>query len=239
LTAFGFDDPAFLAAASAAVFDPLSLSPALWLDASDAATITHTGGLVDQWNDKSGNARHVTSSSTNRPQTGVDTINGRNVLTFDGSNDWMLSGSVTISQPTTAVAVVKSASTTSTVSILNSGPSATTQALFISGGSGARLLRLFSGSATAGISITDTQANVVAGFFSGASSYQAVNGTKSANQNAGTQSLGAGWRIGANRDANGEFWRGQIAEILFFPSGLSDANRQAVEAYLKTKWGTP
>ena len=37
---------------------------ALWLDADDATTITKDGGnLVSQWNDKSGNARHVTQAT--------------------------------------------------------------------------------------------------------------------------------------------------------------------------------
>lgn len=68
-------------------FDPLSLSPALWLDASDAATITSSGGKVSQWNDKSGNGRNVTqATSAAQPSTGTATQNGRNVLVFDGSD---------------------------------------------------------------------------------------------------------------------------------------------------------
>jgi hypothetical protein len=39
-----------------------------WYDASDAATITESSGLVSQWNDKSGNAFHLTQpTSARRP----------------------------------------------------------------------------------------------------------------------------------------------------------------------------
>lgn len=78
-------DPALLGAAAG--FSPLSLSPALWLDASDAATITSSGGKVSQWNDKSGNGRNVTqATSAAQPSTGTNTLNGLNVLTFDGGD---------------------------------------------------------------------------------------------------------------------------------------------------------
>ena len=60
----------------------------LWLDASDAASITHSLNAVSQWNDKSGNARHVTQgSASNQPTTNTGTINSLNAINFDGSND--------------------------------------------------------------------------------------------------------------------------------------------------------
>jgi hypothetical protein len=78
-------------------FSPLSLSPALWLDASDASTLydaTSGGslvapdGAVARWEDKSGNARHlVQSGGTARPLRKTAIKNGRDVLLFDGVND--------------------------------------------------------------------------------------------------------------------------------------------------------
>jgi hypothetical protein len=64
-------------------FSPLTLSPALWLDAADLTTITESGGRVSQWDDKSGNGRHLTqSNATFQPVTGATTINGQNVIDF-------------------------------------------------------------------------------------------------------------------------------------------------------------
>ncbi len=39
--------------------------------------------------------------------------------------------------------------------------------------------------------------------------------------------------------AAGATWNGDIAELLVYDTALSDANRQLVEAFLKTKYGTP
>jgi hypothetical protein len=68
---------------TSSAFSPLDLSPALWLDASDTATITASSGAVSQWDDKSGNARHaVQATGSLQPTTGADTQNSLNVLTF-------------------------------------------------------------------------------------------------------------------------------------------------------------
>ena len=42
---------------------PLMLNAALWLDASDANTITATNGLISQWRDKSGFNRHANQNT--------------------------------------------------------------------------------------------------------------------------------------------------------------------------------
>ena len=79
---------------AAAVFTPASISGlALWLDASDATTITHVGGSASQWRDKSGLANHASQATgTKQPITGTRTLNGLNVVDFDGSDDFMTLG---------------------------------------------------------------------------------------------------------------------------------------------------
>lgn len=79
---------------SMGTFDAAGFSPAdipnlsLWLDASDLSTITQTGGNVSAWADKSGNGYNATQGTgANQPLTQVDTINGKNSITFDGVND--------------------------------------------------------------------------------------------------------------------------------------------------------
>ena len=76
----------------------------LWLDGSDAATLydATTGGslvaadgAVARWQDKSGNGRHATqSTSGSRPTRKTAIQNSLGVVRFDGSNDAMsISGS--------------------------------------------------------------------------------------------------------------------------------------------------
>jgi hypothetical protein len=79
-------------------FTPTSITGLqLWLDADDAGSLYDdtTGGslvaadgAVARWQDKSGNARHATqSTSGNRPLRKAAVQGGRDVLRFDGSND--------------------------------------------------------------------------------------------------------------------------------------------------------
>lgn len=66
-------------------FNPLSLTPVVWFDASDSTTITESGGAVSQWDDKSGNGINLTqATAANQPTTGTRTQNGLNVLDFNG-----------------------------------------------------------------------------------------------------------------------------------------------------------
>ena len=68
-------------------FSPLDLSPNLWLDATDATTITEVSGDVSQWDDKSGNGNNVSQSViTDRPSNG-GTLNGNNVIDWGSATN--------------------------------------------------------------------------------------------------------------------------------------------------------
>jgi len=75
---------------------PALISTALWLDAADANTITTVSGGVSQWDDKSGNGRHVSqATSANRPTVASAVLNGKNIIRFDptGSPDRLATAS--------------------------------------------------------------------------------------------------------------------------------------------------
>jgi hypothetical protein len=56
-------------------------------DASDSATLTLTGSVVDQMNDTSGVGNHLTASGSTRPTRLSASQNGLDTLDFDGSDD--------------------------------------------------------------------------------------------------------------------------------------------------------
>lgn len=91
-----------------APWTPASLGStlAVWLDASDATSITSSGGLVSQWSDKSGNARHaVQATSSSRP-----TLNG-SAISISDYNKFMTGAMAANSLPTSIqVTVVFTAS---------------------------------------------------------------------------------------------------------------------------------
>jgi hypothetical protein len=62
----------------------------LWQDGADTSTIIDSivSGKVNTWLDKSGNGNNSTQMiPTSRPTTGVTTLNGKNVLDFDGGDN--------------------------------------------------------------------------------------------------------------------------------------------------------
>ena len=49
------------------VWNPSMISTALWLDAADASTVILNSSNVSQWNDKSGNGKHVSATGAAQP----------------------------------------------------------------------------------------------------------------------------------------------------------------------------
>lgn len=221
-------------AAAGLGFSPLSLSPILWLDASDAATITSSGGLVSQWSDKSTGAKHATATGTARPTTGATTQNGLNVLDFEGTNN-IMSSAVTASQPWTAFVVAKSNATPLEYRAAFAGTSVRMYAL---DKDNAYKRYVFAGLIFYGATISYTSWSVVAVKINTTSSVIYLNGASDGTGNSGSGSL-ADCRIGGVPENSQNRWKGSIAEIILYGSAMSDTDRQAVEAYLKAKWGTP
>ena len=69
-----------------AAFTPASLASTIsWWDASDLTTISASRNSLTQWRDKIGRAHFVTGEFLNPMNTGVETINGLNVVSTIGS----------------------------------------------------------------------------------------------------------------------------------------------------------
>jgi len=63
--------------------DELGASLALWLDAEDTASITLNGSTVSQWDDKSGNDRHVSqATAAAQPSYQTTGLNGKPALAW-------------------------------------------------------------------------------------------------------------------------------------------------------------
>jgi len=220
-------------AASRRRFTPLSLSPALWLDATTLSGADGTS--IATWTDRSGNGRNATQSTPGaQPKIYNNVLHGRPVLRFDGTDDFLQTAAVSISQPYMTFVVFKS--TMTSAQIVVSGADVVTT----SGG-----VNLAIHWATGGISginagtlyaPIDTSANwqIFATLASGANSRVFRDGSSSATGNAGTNNISL---VRVGRSSLDVYFNGDIAEILVFPTALSTADRQAVERYLAAKWG--
>jgi hypothetical protein len=225
-------------------FTPLSLNPVVWLDAADTSTITESSGFVSQWDDKSGNGYDVVQATgANQPATGSATINGLNVLSFDGSNDRMQNLNVpSSSRPHTYVIVMKeTASITTTKSLVNASTGTNGLALFLTGTNPTRSIRVFwavnnSFDVLAGPNITTTDVNICYLSMNGENSEIGSNSTINTINTTGT-TRASGIRIGVDANNNGEFFNGQIGEVFYFNSALTTNQRLVLFAYLRNKWG--
>jgi len=68
----------------------------LWLDPADAGTIQTSGGLVTQWNDKSGFGNHAVQTDPNRqPVVGAGVLGGQNAIRLDAAGPGNFAGNPT------------------------------------------------------------------------------------------------------------------------------------------------
>jgi hypothetical protein len=240
-------------------FSPLDLSPALWLDAADTATITESGGSVSQWNDKSGNARNFTQASgTAQPTTGTRTQNGLNVIDFDGTTDFLEGGDVLdiLSGGVTLFVVTKldTAPTTGLTSIVGKSKAATGSGRYtifwnLPEGGHAALFQDTADRLAANDPGSSNRTNVFV-LASRIVRNSAItlwrNGSVVAtNSNlSGTTSYNSTdvWMIGAYQAANGvspasgSFMDGFIAEVVVFMRDLTNSEMADMNTYLQSKW---
>lgn len=229
-------------------FDPRRISGlAAWWDASDAASITTVSGAVSQWNDKSGNGVHATqTTANNRPVNTSQTLNGRAVMTFDGTND-IMSFTGTARTDETQFVVVRNnlvAGVLSTQQILGDASSGFGLYAQIKN-EGSPLSDLIAFNAGA-FSIGTTVARylfpannpfgpaVVANIRSAASGgILRTDGVQRATcTTSNSYTLARIGGVGAVLPLNG-----YIAEIAIYSRALSLSEVQQIERYLATKWG--
>jgi hypothetical protein len=208
-------------------FSPLSLSPALWLDASDASTLfdATTGGslvaadgAVARWEDKSGNARHATQATLSlRPERSGDAL-----LFSDGQKGFSFPELTTIR---TSFFVVEPSidgmyfllGHSSTVDFHRG--ETPPHAIWASFDSWFQSPTFLNGSSVNGRTTTiPLQRSLISAVWS-------------KNMRASTISRDRGNAFGARS------WRGYYCETLQFTTQLSTTDRQAVESYLASKWG--
>lgn len=222
-------------------WSPLQLTPQLWLDAADDDMIILNGATVSQWNDKSGFARHATqATATAQPTATAAGLNGKRVLTFDGSTDVMnvnldfLAGvshsAFVVTKPTVYSNIYGAANPSAGANSLHVGFSnATTYRMnFWSNDFGPAV----------GASFHAGSANVLNfAWTTGVGKQIFANGTsQGTNTNAGNiGTMSGGGRIG--RTTGHAFFGGDIAEFVAITGSLNQADRESMEGYLAHKWG--
>ena len=226
---------------TASGFNPKSIAGlSLWLDAADASTITLSTG-VSVWADKSGNGRNASQATGGKQPAYSSTINGKNVVTFQGTDDTMQIG-----------ANAAFNATSQTIIIVSRQNANANQALWYKADSNSavgvitryRASNVFwhyqknDGTAeTLAVANTNSNVNVFATVLEPAAQAGYTNGSLVVSTTVTTAyDNNSGPWLGSRRDV-GEYLQADIAEVLFWNRALSASERSRVERYLGRKWG--
>jgi hypothetical protein len=226
----------------------------LWLDASDATTVTLSGSNVTAWSDKSGNTHNFTAPSGKEPLYVTNSQNGLPGIKFFPSSAVKYLTNTSLSNwsatPFTAFFVFNSSSSAGNYPALLGR---NTLGGFQMGGNNAgpstlSISKIGTATQNSSLSYTGTTADV------GVYKTTAASGTsvtvqtyKNGTAASGTitqgslTSTGDKNSIGASVDGTGDSMapNAYLCEIILYTSELSDTDRNKVEGYLKAKWGTP
>ena len=229
---------------SIAAFVPSSISGlVLWLDAN--VGVTHVANAISDWADQSGSANNATqATAAQKPTLGTDSVTGRKQVTFDGANRMQIIDSNSLDL-TTGMSVFIAANIGTLV----------TYAYFMSKDSTTGLtaygIYCNAGPTDIRFNINGTEADVkTGGTLTGrhllAGIYDKVNvqgrwdkaATASTALTADITTNAVDLWIGDARSIGGNGFTGNMFEVLIYNSGLSNADRDSVETYLRDRWST-
>jgi len=221
---------------------PQSDKLALWLRA-DQGVEADDAGRVQKWQDQSPAGHHAAQERESaRPLLVRDAVSGRPALRFDGQSRFLhVQGQVLASQQHTIFAVASD----------NGGPGHREIFSNWNGGAGNSVTSMFlglTGQATVRFSDNFAPAGEVTEpakpFVLSAISDE---GEAAVYQNAGLlarretplapRNLETAYVVGTQGNINGEFWNGDIAELIVFDRALYELERRQVVHYLAERYG--
>jgi hypothetical protein len=236
------------------LWTPAQVLPSLWLDAADLSTLSVSGSSVTEWRDKSGNARHATTT-VRRP--GITRVNDQNVINFTAVGATKLDTpdfNIAPNRQFCTFAVVSGAGLTPSLRRIavtkltgDTGSSSTAYPQFYlgTGGGNGHVLQIAGGVGTATPIVIAPRTGLqlltgvfgTAGLAADANSISANGGARSVLTGQTGELSTTGIRVGSDvGTATTNNWNGGIAEFIM-TLALSFPQVQAIEGYLAWKWG--
>ena len=215
-------------------------APALHLRADDGVSLD--GKQVGGWQSKEGRLAASQSSKTSRPSFVAKAINGQPALRFDGQGQFLrISGGIITNEHCTIIAVANDrAEKPGLREIISNWDRknnvSTSVFLGLRDVNGVR----FTDNYNAAGKILEREKPFVltaSNAADGARVWQngAIIGSRQ--QPVTGRRFGTEWVIGQQGNIGGEFWHGDIAEVMVFPTPLSDQQLQVVWKSLHKKYG--
>jgi hypothetical protein len=232
---------------------PVPANLALWLDGSDAGTLTAGGSNVSAWNDKSGAGNNLTqATAADMPQLVApsSTMHGRGSVSFNGSSQFLQTAGNFVSafQPQTTVFVLRNqnAPVTANDSVFGvSGGNDRTQRFQLHDPYSASVIWDYGNDTNSALSTSGTYPGVhlieAGGNQTAATAYLSIDGSLKASiasvtappSFASSLTLGEATVVSTTR-----YYNGAIGEMLVYGRALSTTETQNVEGYLAWRWGT-
>ena len=214
------------------------------------AYVTYSGSNVSAWMDQSGQGYNATqSNSANQPSLVTGAINGLPTISFNGSSSFMQfpTGFNNFAQGLSIFLVVKPAATTALSQILNLGTgssndynlgieinSSTEAEYFVYTGAGSGMTSVSYGSA---ITATAQLIEVIQTGTSATILTDGANPVTNASMNSIPEpTTGRTNSYLGQASGGGNFFNGEIAEVIIFNTALTTAQRQSIENYLISKF---
>ena len=222
-------------------FNPKAIANlALWLDANDTSTVIIETG-VKSWADKSGNGKTFTQDTLNSQPSYAATLNGKKVISFNGSSNQLNNSTNIINAANVTVFLVGQRNSGTfggyITSMDSAGSGDLSPAIIIQSTNVA--VRGDNGTLATGSAGGFAGPSVITGVVTNWAPSIYVGGALVQSQAAGGTPgpLNTKTAIGTYRIAAGNFLNGYIAEIICYTRVLTSTERQTVERYLGKKWG--
>lgn len=232
-------NPRLLRPKASSGFNPKSiLGLQLWLDAADSSTIS-TGTGVSEWRDKSATgSKWVQAVGNEQPATGTQTMNGKNVVAFDGTND--------------SLSCVTPLSTSMPLSffVVQRIVAATTFGMTYTSGTVGGHFDIRQNADTGGLNVVANTTGVINQSTSRAGIDDVISWVVPASSGSTMFRNGSALTLAVDfvkpvltgthylgRRSDGYNGNVRIAEIIAYSTELSTLQRKAVESYLGKKWG--
>ena len=225
-----------------AVFSPASISGlTLWFDASNAGSITQSGGSVSQWKDLSGYANNLTQA-TGSAQPTIQTAaqNGLNTLRFTAANSQKMSlaSLVNVNSAYSIFVVARRGGPAGANNLELFNNSGSAQSASLQWYAADDKIYIYDSAGYLGSPVeASTAYNQIDANITSASAAINLNGANVASGALTAFPIGAGFDTIGYGD--GEYCNGEIAEVILYNSVLAPSDAAALRSYLKTKWGTP
>ena len=214
---------------------PLSIPGcSIWLDSSDASSLTLSGSTVTTWKDKSGNGNNFSSVIGS---TSVITDNGKTVVNFSSSDAVMSSTNQVALTTSSAIFVVSkllsiNSSTFGYILALPDVLGYDDYSFRYRSGDSIIGTRAYGGGGVQDIGNGNYYVN---GIFDPATGGQFLN--KYSVISTIKPSSSGTTKVLLSSSSSSRYYKGYIAEFLYYSGGVTLSQRETIEKYLMHKWG--